>query len=248
MIDFIQTSQLTLVVVGFIIGSLFALLIYRQPKGSLAWEIADLVWVILGGIGTLVAIIVGIYNEDTSRLERQIGIAYTASNAFDTDAARFRLHYCAPAATPDIRQLCDKVEFLSASSAKNSALPLFLNVTKHTAPLQGLGFSLGSNAEMEDMEDKMRQINSSELLAFDPRDVDTVMALGRVSVAHPGISADYRVLALSYDTLIKQVGQLRNDWVLLQDNRYLLTIQFIAICLVAFAAPFRVGKSIVALF
>ncbi|PSL21826.1 hypothetical protein [Shimia abyssi] len=250
MVDIIHANQLLLMIAFFGAGSLGALLLYRQPKGSRAWEIADLLWVVLGGVGAIAAIIAGIYQEDSTRLDRQITVAYTASHAFDTDAARFRLRNCAPPQGRDLTQICEKVEFLSASTAKNSALPLFLSVSEHAAPLQGLGlgFLRGKSKAMDDMEHSMRQLNESRFLVFDPRDVDTVMALGRLGLLEPAIAADYRVLALSYDALINQVTQLRADWQLLQANRHLLAVQIIALCLLAFAAPFRLGKSVVALF
>ena len=59
------------------------------------------------------------------------------------------------------------------------------------------------------------------------------------------IAAEFQVLAGSYRTLIDEVTHLRQEWQVLQDSAGILTIQILALCLVAFAAPFRLGKSIV---
>ncbi len=246
MAEFIDTYQLQLILTAFGLGALSALMIYRQPATSRAWAVADLVWVLLGGIGAITAIVAGIYQEDSTRLERQITVAFTASHSFDSDAARFRLRHCAPADDPSIKVLCEKVEFLSASTAGNAALPLFLSVTQQAAPLEGLRFLLGGG-DLAEMRAKANQFNPDELLVFDPRDVSTVMALEYVMLTQSGIAADYRVLALNYDDLITQVLRLKQDWDLLQTGRPLLILQIIALCLVAFAAPFRLGKSLVSL-
>jgi hypothetical protein len=63
----------------------------------------------------------------------------------------------------------------------------------------------------------------------------------------PAIAGDYLILAQSYDDLIEQVGKLRDEWEYLQANAHILVLQIIALCLVSFAAPFRLGKSIVEL-
>ena len=63
----------------------------------------------------------------------------------------------------------------------------------------------------------------------------------------PAIAGDYLILAQSYDDLIEQVSKLKDEWEYLQANAHILVLQIIALCLVSFAAPFRLGKSIVEL-
>ena len=154
---FIADNQLILLIVFFLAGCTGTWRLFAKPAGHRAWKIADLVWVVLGGIGALVAVVAGIYSADTSRLERQIDIAYAATKAFDTDAARFRLRFCDPAYDADTATLCEKIEFLSASTAENAELPLFIAVTDRVSPLRKLDFF--HNADMDDMKD---------LEAFDP--------------------------------------------------------------------------------
>jgi len=55
------------------------------------------------------------------------------------------------------------------------------------------------------------------------------------------------ILAQAYEDLIAQVQRLKQEWDYLQDNAYILVLQLFALCLVGFAAPFRLGKSVVEL-
>lgn len=244
MVDFIHIYQLPLILLFFVIGSIGALLLFKYAHRSKAWELADVIWVALGGLGAVVAIAVGIYQEDSSALNRQVTVAYTASRAFDADAARFRLRYCTNVDADDLQKLCEKVEYLSASSASNTALPLFVSVTERRAPLEGFTLLFKNRDDMDTMEKAAAELEEAEFLAFDTRDVPTVMALKDIAPTRPDIAADYRVLALTYDALIEDVSALRAAWEVLQSGRALLILQFVAICLVAFAAPFRLGRTI----
>ncbi len=248
--DFINDNQLPLILLCFLAGSVFTAFLFRRHVSARAWKIADLLWVCLGGIGALTAVIAGVYAHDSSRLDRQIDIAYAATREFDRDAARFRLAHCEvdhPAASfrAAIRDLCGKVEFLSASTAGNAELPLFIAVTERAAPLAGL--SLFSRGDSGDMEDEIARFDEAEFLAFAARDeaTDTAIALLRQAPSVAGVAGEYQVLARAYEDLIGEVMHLRDEWQVLQDNAGILTLQVLALCLVAFAAPFRLGKSIV---
>lgn len=61
----------------------------------------------------------------------------------------------------------------------------------------------------------------------------------------PTIAGDFLILARAYDALIEQITQLKSEWEYLQDNAHILVLQILALCMVAFAAPFRLGKSVV---
>ncbi|RLK10124.1 hypothetical protein CLV75_0089 [Ruegeria conchae] len=249
---FIADNQLPLLILSFLIGLLGTGFLFRKPAGHRAWKLADLVWVVLGGIGALVAVLAGLYTSDSSRLDRQIDVAYAATLAFDRDAARFRLRFCDPAYDPDTAVLCEKVEFLSASTASNADLPLFIAVTNEVAPLQGLHFLFGrtSKDEMEearDMAAKADAFDIQQFLVFTSLDETTQAAVDNMRRKVPAIAGDYLILAQSYDDLIDQVGKLKEEWEYLQANAHILVLQIIALCLVSFAAPFRLGKSIVEL-
>ena len=246
---FIAESQLPLLILFFLIGSVGTGFLFRKPAGHRAWKLADLVWVVLGGIGALVAVLAGLYTSDSSRLDRQIDVAYAATLTFDRDAARFRLRFCDPAFDPDTAILCEKVEFLSASTASNADLPLFIAVTNEVAPLQGLHFLFDrtSKDEMEDMRGIAAHVDAfsiEQFLVFTSLDNATQAAIDNMRSKVPAIAGDYVILAQSYDDLIEQVGKLKDEWEFLQDNAHILVLQIIALCLVSFAAPFRLGKSI----
>lgn len=249
---FVTENQLPLLILFFLIGLFGTGFLFRKPAGHRAWKLADLVWVVLGGVGALVAVLAGLYTSDSSRLDRQIDVAYAATLAFDRDAARFRLRFCDPAYDPDTAVLCDKVEFLSASTASNADLPLFIAVTNEVAPLQGLNFLFGrsSKDEMEDargMAAKADAFSIDQFLVFTSVDDATQAAIDNLRRKVPAIAGDYLILAQSYDDLVAQVGKLKEEWEYLQANAHILVLQIIALCLVSFAAPFRLGKSIVEL-
>lgn len=249
---FITDFQLPLLLLFFVVGTIGTAFLFRKPAGHRAWKLADLVWVVLGGLGALVAVMAGLYKSDSSRLDRQIDVAYAASLAFDRDAARFRLRFCDPAYDPDTATLCEKVEFLSASTASNADLPLFIAVTNEVAPLQGLHFFFGrpGRDDMEDMQDmaaKADAFDIEQFLVFTSLDEKTQAAIDNMRRKVPAIAGDYVILAQSYDDLIAQVGKLKDEWEYLQENAHILVLQIIALCLVSFAAPFRLGKSVVEL-
>ncbi len=250
--SFVADNQLPLLILFFLIGLVGTGFLFRKPAGHRAWKLADLVWVVLGGIGALVAVLAGLYTADSSRLDRQIDVAYAATLAFDRDAARFRLRFCDPAYDDDIGVLCEKVEFLSASTASNADLPLFIAVTNEVAPLQGLHFLFGRQAkdEMDDaraMAEKASAFDIDQFLVFTTVDDKTQIAIDNMRRKVPAIAGDYLILARSYEDLIAQVGKLKDEWEYLQANAHILVLQIIALCLVSFAAPFRLGKSLVEL-
>ena len=246
---FIAEIQLPLLILFFLIGSVGTGFLFRKPAGHCAWKLADLVWVVLGGVGALVAVLAALYTSDSSRLDRQVAVAYAATLAFDRDAARFRLRFCDPAFDPDTAILCEKVEFLSASTASNADLPLFIAVTKEVTPLRGLHFLFGraSKDEMEEPRGRTAKADAfsiEQFLVFTSLDDATQAAIDNMRRKVPAVAGDYVILAQSYDDLIEQVGKLKNEWEYLQDNSHILVLQIIALCLVSFAAPFRLGKSI----
>lgn len=222
-------------------------MIFRQPSGARAWKFADLLWVVLGGFGALTAVVAGVYQSDSSQLSRQIDVAYAATADFDRDAARFRLRYCESVRDAQTQVLCNRAEFLSASTAANAELPLFISITESAAPLEGLHFVLGSRGgdmDLTDMEDEVRAFDPAEFLIFTARDEETSNAISVLRASQPEVAADYQVLATSYETLIAQVARLKDEWEFLQANAGILILQIAALCLVAFAAPFRLGKSL----
>lgn len=238
---FLIDNQVPLIALFFLAGCLGVGFIFRKPAGHRAWHLADLVWVVLGLIGALGAIVAGLYKTDSSHVERQIGIAFAATARFDQDAGRFRLRYCEDAGPEGLAELCDRAEFLSASTARNADLPLFLAVTERRSSLRRLFGAAPDGAELAAMA---QAFDPGMLLSFQPLDDTTRQALKQLQRAAPGIAGEYRVLAQSYDDLIDQTRQLKLEWEFLQARSWVLLVQIMAICLVSFAAPFRLGKSI----
>ena len=248
-VTFIIENQFPLLILFFLAGCAGTAMLFRKPAGHRAWRLADLVWVVLGGFGALAAVLAGIYSADSSRIERQVDIAFAATTAFDQDAARFRLTYCEAPADPQVMVLCDKADFLSASTAENAELPLFLAVTSAVSPLSRLSLFVGGDApdqgDMASMVEQADRFDTAPLLAFAALDERTEAATAALRDRKPAVAANFQILAQSYETLIAQVGTLKQEWEFLQANSGILVLQIIALCLVSFAAPFRLGKSIV---
>ncbi|MGR3759007.1 hypothetical protein ACUXV3_02570 [Roseobacteraceae bacterium NS-SX3] len=244
---FVTDNQFLLILASFAAGSIGTAFLFRKPDGHRVWKLADLAWVVFGGAGALIAVLAGIYKADSGQLERQIDIAYAATSAFDRDAARFRLRFCDPAYDADIAVLCSKIEFLSASTAGNADLPLFLAVTRAAAPLQGLNPFQSRRARMEEMKEQADAFDPGALLVFTTLDAPTQAAVDNMRRKVPAVAGDFLILARSYDALIERITALKAEWEYLQANAYILAWQILALCLVSFAAPFRLGRSLVAL-
>lgn len=239
--NFVLDHQLALLFASFAAGCIGVAVIFGKAAGSKAWKLADLLWVVLGGLGAVTAGLAGVYKSDSSLLDRQIDVAYALTDAFDRDAARFRLRYCENGSGADLRILCDKVEFLSASTAGNAALPLFLAITESTGTLRGL--PLFSNQPAPEQMDA-DAFDEAAFLAFVALDDTTRPALASLRAPQPQIAADFQILASTYDELIAQIRRLMAEWEFLRASAAILVLQTLALCLVSFAAPFRLGKSL----
>lgn len=248
---FVADNQLLLLALCFFAGCVGTAFLFRKPAGHRVWRLADLLWVVLGGLGALAAVLAGLYKADSSRLDRQIDLAYAATRAFDQDAARFRLRHCETARAADLLILCDRVEFLSASTANNADLPLFIAVTRSSAPRHRLNPFVprpaGTDMDMAGMRDRADAFDPEPLLAFAALDDDIRPALQAQRATRPDIAADYQILAASYDDLIAQVRRLKTEWDFLQAGSGILVLQILALCMVSYAAPYRLGKSLVEL-
>lgn len=266
--DLVIDNQIIFIAGCFFIGVLGTWFMLRCNCTRKGWYIADLMWVGLGGFGAVTALLAGVWQEDSSRLDRQIAVAFAVTRQFEHDAARFRLTFCddAPLAQGtegDVAMLCDKVEFLSASVSGNRQLPLFYEVARTPTPLEELGIllSVWGGRPHDDMEEAGMSptgqgFDPMELLVFEARDMGTEDALqslitfaktASASDANAAYSAraGFIVIAQAYDELLAQVSGLKQEWDFLQENVLLLLLQIFALCLVAFAAPFRIGKSLV---
>lgn len=266
--DLVIENQILFIAGCFFIGVLGTWFMLRCNCTRRGWYIADLMWVGLGGFGAVTALLAGVWQEDSSRLDRQIAVAFAVTRQFEHDAARFRLTFCddAPLARGterDVAVLCDKVEFLSASVSGNRQLPLFYEVARTPTPLEELGIllSVWGGRPHDDMEEvgmsaTGQGFDPMELLVFEARDTGTEEALNSLTSfasaanasdanAAYAVRAGFIVIAQAYDELLTQVSGLKQEWDFLQENVLLLMLQIFALCLVAFAAPFRIGKSLV---
>ncbi len=253
--SFLTDNQLPLILGAFLLGLLGAGFVYRFGRGSLWWRVADLVWVGLGGLGALAAILSGIYQSDRTRLDRQVDVALAVTRGFEADAARFRLAYCDTGAAfaqagvaGDVVALCDRVELLHASTARTRRMPIFLEVVETAEPLRALRLFLSGPepAGMAESRTAAEAFDAAGLLAFAARTEATEAATARLALRPLTVSvaADFRVIATTYEELIATTERLIEEWRYLESHSLVLTLQVLALCLIAFAAPFRLGKSV----
>ncbi|MDH3263256.1 MAG: hypothetical protein OEM24_04595, partial [Paracoccaceae bacterium] len=149
----------------------------------------------------------------------------------------------------DVLALCDRVEFLHASTARARRLPIFLEVSETAEPLRALRLFLsGPENEPEGMAESRAEaeaFDATELLSFAARTEATEAATARLA-RRPltvGIAAEYQVIAMTYEELIATMERLIAEWRYLQTHSLVLSLQVVALCLIALAAPFRLGKS-----
>ncbi len=234
------------IALSLLLGLAGAASLLRKGASKRVWFTADMIWVLLGLFGGFIAILAGTYKADSSRLERQIEIAHAATATFDRDAGRFRLRHCETPTSRPVEVLCERTELLHASITRNAELPLFLAGTAKASPWFGL-FPRDKPPDRAALEAASAQIDAFDpgtLLTFHPLDEATREALKQLQKSDPATAGDYRLLAQSYETLIAQLRRLKAEWAFLQDRAWVLAVQTAALCLVSFAAPFRLGKSI----
>jgi hypothetical protein len=256
--NFLIENQTLSIIGSFVIGSIIAAIVYRRAQSSLSWKVADLVWVALGGVGAIAALLSGSYQDERSRIDRQIDISYAITKSFEASANRFLLLHCdkdrqGPTYRAEVVVVCKKTIKLTTSAKANSELPLFLDLAQTRPPLSSIGLLFGGQSQVADAEGMTKTSAMAKVDSFDADKLQTVAvidyptrtALSSLEASpHADISVDYQVLAGTYSNLIKQLGRVKAEWDYLEENSIVLIVQVIALCLIAFAAPFRLGKSI----
>lgn len=239
--------QLTLFAACFCAGSLGAIFLFRQSRDGRAWKIADLIWVMLGGVGAITAILAGTYLSNSSQLDRQIDLTRLAATTFDRDAGRFRLRYCETAIDPDTLALCEQVELISATTARNAKLPLFLQRSKTLSgpPTEARAALRHEDFRARQIMKEAEQLGLDDVLLIDLNPEKTKQLIASQRTKSPEISGDFQILNQAYNQLVVQVFALQEEWRRLRDQSAILSLQLLALCLISFAAPFRLGKSIV---
>lgn len=255
--NFLIENQLVSILGSFCLGSVLAGLIYRFAKSRLSWRVADFIWVALGGIGAIAALLSGSYLDEHSRVDRQIDISYATSKSFDAMAERFKLLHCqfdrqGPTLRPPTLVLCKKVRALTESAMANQDLPLFLELTTPKIRLAGLNWLYPAQpgevvtdiVAQEKMAQQITNFDTATLLTVASNDWPAAQAWNRLNgSASSDVAADYQVLSETYEDLVATLGRVKAEWDYLQANSVVLLLQVLALCLIAFAAPFRLGRS-----
>lgn len=256
--SFLLDHQTASIIASFILGSIIATTIYKRVQSSLSWKVADLLWVVLGGLGAIAALLSGSYLDERGRIDRQIDISYAITKSFETSANRFLLLHCdkdrqGPPYRALVVVVCKKTIALTTSAKANSQLPLFLDLARTRPPLSSIGLLLGRQDSAANTDGMSKTAAMTMVEGFDVAELQTIAviddatrtALSSLAASpHADVSVDYQVLAQTYSDLVKQLGRVKAEWDYLEENSTVLILQVIALCLIAFAAPFRLGKSI----
>lgn len=241
--------QLAFVALAFLAGCAATAAMLRQPAESRVWPLADLLWVVFGLVGALGALVAEMHTADSSRIARQVDLARAASAEFDRASGRFRLRHCDDPPGAALATLCDKADFLAASTAANADLPLFMTAAEQASPRRSLNLFADPHtaAGTAAAEARADAFDPGALLAFQPLDARTRPALKELQKTDPALAGEFRILARSYEALIREIDRLQREWAYLDARSWVLALQIAAICLVAFAVPFRLGRAIAAL-
>lgn len=256
--NFLLENQTLSIIGSFILGSIIAAILYRRAQSSLSWKLADLLWVVLGGLGAIAALLSGSYLDERGRIDRQIDISYAITKSFEASANRFLLLHCdkdrqGPPFRATVVVVCKKTIALTTSAKANSKLPLFLDLAQTRPPLSSLSWLLGGRNRAASADGMTKTSATAMVEDFDAAELQTIAvidyatrtALSSLEASpHADVSVDYQVLAGTYSDLIKQLGRVKAEWDYLEENSIVLILQVVALCLIAFAAPFRLGKSI----
>ncbi len=253
--NFLVENQLLSILGSFCLGSIVAALLYRYAQSSLSWRMADFIWVALGGVGAIAALLSGTYLDENSRVNRQIDISYAVSKNFDTMAERFKLLHCQfDRQGPGLREptlvLCEKLRALTKSAVAYQDLPLFLELTAPKIRLAGLDWLYPAQPDTDDaasqekMAAQVASFDTAALLTVASNDWPAAQAWNRLNgSASSDVAADYQVISVTYEDLVATLGRVKAEWDYLQANSVVLLLQVLALCLIAFAAPFRLGRS-----
>jgi len=79
----------------FFLGSLVSVALFVWWSSSKTWKIADLVWIVVGGVATLIAISTSLYLSETSEIKRDIDLARADLRAFSRVVSTFNARHCA---------------------------------------------------------------------------------------------------------------------------------------------------------
>lgn len=149
--------------------------------------------------------------------------------------------------------VCKKTIALTTSAKTNSELAFFIDVAQTRPLLSSIGFLLGGRNQATRADGMSKTCAMAMVDGFDVAQLQTIAVIDyatRTALSsfeaspHADISVDYQVLAGTYSNLIKQLGRVKAEWDYLEENSIVLILQVIALCMIAFAAPFRLGTSI----
>ncbi len=209
--NFLVENQTLSIVGSFVAGSIIAAVIYRRAQTSLSWKVADFLWVALGGVGAIAALLSGSYQDERGLINRQIDVSFAITKSFEASANRFLLLYCdkdrqGPQFRAVVVVVCKKTIALVTSAKANSELPLFLDVAQTRPPFSSLGvlFGGGNPAAADGMSKSSAMamidgFDAAELQTIAVIDYPTRTALSTLNASpFVEISVDYQVLAGSY--------------------------------------------------
>ncbi|MFK7867622.1 MAG: hypothetical protein AB8B58_00125 [Roseobacter sp.] len=266
-------NQILFLVLAFAIGLILSLFLLNQTHEKKVWRYADLLWIVVGGIGALVAFIVSVFLSNVATTERSIVLVQSSISNAHSDAVAIAAKYCSEAIFPrhlpyyadDFALLCDAVGGIKEQTAKDSdafsLVTLLEEERPNASPFSMDEFHFDPSQAAFDPKKVIEFSGMTEALSaalerpgdfssvFFKFDIDNpAFESARIELIGSGVYTDlaleYGALKSEYERLVLEFDELRIVWNDIVEQRWLLLMRTIALGMLSFSLPLRLGKSV----
>lgn len=278
MTNWIVENQFFLIIVFFIIGTVTAHRLFFARNQKKIWKIADLGWIIAGGLSAATAVILSVLLSEINSVRRESDIFTAAVASFNKDAKRFMQVYCTDRAdwrfSPVFREngtiLCAHIRKIEAETAEDAKLVRFASIfssgnekedTDHSWA-KGIAFRDYDTDEMNTLFDALElanDLNFGEQVTIDTGAFSS-LAFPVRKISEEEINQTLQILINSGDadafcsefitlnSRMKDIrfstSQLQNRWNTVMRKQPLFLWRALALLVLSFIFPLRVGKSV----
>jgi hypothetical protein len=272
-IGILLVEHQTIITLSTFSFGLLCLGILLKKRDGHVWKIVDLVWVVFGGGAAISAVIASIYINKDGVLARQVDVLKANMTSISTDARRFNEEHCSETSeiafyASMVSTLCANNRVMIESITQEEQRPFFSEISDITEELREFaGKEISTQIEpLDDFLDPNTTGNNDpdiiksiftnaditivleglKLDLLDPLNNSATSAISalRRSGLYFDMTADYTSIAREYQKITQQLANVGTAWELNQQDFQFVVARALAIALVAFAFPLRVGKSI----
>lgn len=252
--------------ISVLLGVLVAIFALVRRKTEQFWKLVDLTWISVGTIATVAAVTTTLYISEISDAQRRIDRLRATIADLNTDAEMFVAIHCSERTLSSIIQ----VTSLAMREACQDAI-VVASETQSTSDLISFTELLAPSIAINGEESRQRQIHAAfDLTAntyTNENGTELTMAsliqakwLSRAKLNDAEFEGLGNTILFTgfYDkfffelsairsrsaSIAMEVESLRSSWQLILGKRSLLALRVIALTLISFVAPLRIGKSI----